>query len=81
MRILIDHVTYGKLLAYAKTLYPLTFGKESLILKNVLQDMLGVPVENVVISRPDNAVSFSVVVDDSDREMIKKINTALEQFV
>lgn len=77
----IKHISYGKLLAYAKTLYPLTVGNESSIMKSILCDLLSVPVENVVIDRMNDDICFSVICDDNDLDVITAINTELEQFV
>lgn len=77
----IIHISYGKLLAYAKGLYPFTVGNEAEIMRNILTDLLNMPVQNVIIDRPANDISFAVIVDDKDKQAIKGINQALEQFV
>ena len=77
----IRHVSYGKLLAYAKSLYPLSFGNETSIMRNILQDLLGCAVQDVVIAKPDDDVSFAVVCNDNDEELIQCINTELERFM
>ena len=75
------HISYGKLLAYAKGLYPFTVGNEAEIMRNILTDMLNTSVEKIVIDRPADDISFEVIVNDHDREVIEGINQALEQFV
>lgn len=77
----IQHISYGKLLSYVKSVMPLTVGNETAIMRNILTDLLAVPVENVIIDRLDDDISFSVVLDDNNREAIDGINQALEQFI
>lgn len=77
----IKHISYGKLLAYAKGLMPFTVGNEARIMQNILTDLLNTNVENVVIDRLGDDISFCVAIDDNDKEAIVGIDQALEQFV
>lgn len=75
------HVSYGKLLCYAKSLYPMTVGNESSIMRSILADLLGLDVQEVSIDRMRDDVGFVVILDDNNREAIETINARLEEFV
>ena len=76
----VKHISYAKLLGYAKGMYPLTFGNETALLRNVLEDMLGTPVQDFAIAKPDDDVCFTVVLEDKSRDLTDAVNAVLENY-